>query len=115
MRAHLPGFADAVVNPFDATAMLIEHPETAGGITSIMLRDPGIDAALCLDPGTGIPGKLRGESLAPVALAAEKPVYQVVLSGSLSSPLVNLLRSKGIPVFRSPSKAVEALAALRRF
>ncbi|HLG71023.1 MAG TPA: acetate--CoA ligase family protein [Chloroflexota bacterium] len=115
LRAHLPGFAEAVVNPFDCTAMLIEKPASVGGIVSIMLSDPGIDAVVSVDPGTGIPGKLRAESLAPVAAAADKPVLQAVLSGSLSRPMVETLRAAKVPVFSSPTKAVDALAGLWRF
>ena len=115
LKAFLPGFTQAVENPFDATAQLIENPGTTGKVAQLMLEDPGIHAVLALDPGTGVAGRLRAEALAPVAAAASKPVFQVTLSGSMSAGQVQTLRAAGVPVFRSPAKAVEALAGLRRF
>jgi acetate---CoA ligase (ADP-forming) len=115
LRAFLPGFTQAVENPFDATAQLIENPGTTAGVAKVLLASPGIDAVLAVDPGTGVAGRMRGEALAPVAAAASKPVFQVTLSGSMSSGQVNTLRAAGVPVFPSPVKAVEALAGLRRF
>jgi len=115
LRPFLPSFTQAVENPFDATAQLIEHPGTVGSVAELMLGSESIDAVLAVDPGSGQPGRLRAEALAAAAAATAKPVYQVVLSGGQSAPMVNTLRAAGVPVFRSPSKAVEALAALRRF
>jgi acyl-CoA synthetase (NDP forming) len=115
LKAYLPGFAQAVENPFDATAQLIENPGTSGGVAGILLSDPAIDSVLMVDPSSGVPGKLRAEGLAAVAVAAEKPVFQVVLSGGQSRAAVEVLRAARVPVFHSPGKAMEALAALRRF
>ncbi|HLY64192.1 MAG TPA: acetate--CoA ligase family protein, partial [Chloroflexota bacterium] len=115
LRPFLPAFAQAVENPFDATAQLIENPSTPGAVASLMLGSSGIDAVLAVDPGTGKAGQLRAEALAPVACTGDKPVFQVILSGSIAAGAAGTLRNAGVPVFRSPSKAVEALAALRRF
>ncbi len=115
LRAFLPGFTQAVENPFDATAQLIENPGTTAGVAKLLLDSDGIDAVLAVDPGTGVAGRLRAEALAPVAAAAGKPVFQVTLSGSMSNGQVATLRSAGVPLFRSPAKAVEALAGLWRF
>jgi len=115
LRPFLPGFTVAVENPFDATAQLIENPGTVGSVASLMLADDGIDAVLAVDPGSGQPGRMRAEALAAVASGASKPVFQVILSGPQSQPAVDVLRTCGVPVFRSPTKAVEALAGLRRF
>ncbi|MFI5267396.1 MAG: acetate--CoA ligase family protein [Chloroflexota bacterium] len=115
LRTFLPGFTQAVENPFDATAQLIENPGTTAGVAKLLLDSPGIDAVLAVDPGTGVAGRMRAEALVPVAAAASKPLFQVTLSGSMSSGQVDSLRAAGVPVFRSPVKAVEALAGLRRF
>ena len=116
LRGFLPGFtAGAVENPFDATAQLIEDPTTAGKIAAVLVGDPAIDSVVVIDPGSGERGRLRGVGLVEQVRESEKPVLQVVLSGSLARPMYSAVRAGGLPVFASPSKAVEALAALRRF
>src|SRR6185312_14018957 len=53
LRQYLPGFTQAVENPFDATAQLIEHPGTTAAVATLLLESPGIDAVLAVDPGSG--------------------------------------------------------------
>jgi acyl-CoA synthetase (NDP forming) len=114
LRDFLPRFTTGnVENPFDATAQIIEDPSAAGKIAAVLLRDPAVDSVLMIDPGSGEPGRLRGAGLLEKVRETEKPVLQVVLSGSIARPMYSMLRAAGLPVFSSPAKAVEALAALR--
>lgn len=116
LRGFLPRFtAGNVENPFDATAQMIEDPSMAGEIAAVLLRDPAVDSVLMIDPGSSEQGRLRGAGLLEKVRETEKPVLQVVLSGSIARPMYSLLRAAGLPVFSSPAKAVEALAALHRF
>jgi acyl-CoA synthetase (NDP forming) len=115
LRDFLPRFtAGNVENPFDATAQMIEDPSTAGEIAAVLLRDPAVDSVLMIDPGSGEQGRLRGAGMLEKVRETEKPVLQVVLSGSIARRMYSMLRAAGLPVFSSPAKAVEALAALRR-
>jgi len=116
LRGFLPGFtAGTVENPFDATAQMIEDPTTAGKIVAVLLGDPAIDSVLMIDPGSGERGRLRAVGLLERVRETDKPVFHVVLSGSLARPGYATLRAGGLPVFGSPGKAVEALAGLGRF
>jgi acyl-CoA synthetase (NDP forming) len=112
-----------VMNPFDITPMAGDTV-FADMVTEI-LGDGSIDAAVVgivpltpalqtLAPGEGHhesildPGSIA-QLLPGAAAASDKPVVAVVDSGVLFDPLVNALRSGGLPVFRSADKAVRAL------
>jgi acyl-CoA synthetase (NDP forming) len=119
----LDGLVD-VKNPFDVTPMAGDT--VFADMIVELLGDPGIDAAVVgivpLTPAmqTLAPGEGHRESildpssiaqLLPGATASsEKPVVAVVDSGVLFDPLVNALRSGGLPVFRFADRAVRALS-----
>lgn len=116
LRAYLPGFAaDVVANPFDPTAMAIENPAAAGEVAAVLLDDPAVDAVVMIAPGSGEGGRRRGEAVAAAAQASAKPLHGVVLAGTIAEPMHDVLRAANVPVFRSPSRAVTALAGLRQF
>jgi acyl-CoA synthetase (NDP forming) len=93
LRAFLPAFSSqAVENPFDATAQLIENSSTPAEVARIFLADPDIHSVIAVDPGNGPPGQLRAEGLVPVAQPSRKPVVQVALSGSQSAGMVKVMR-----------------------
>jgi acyl-CoA synthetase (NDP forming) len=112
-----------VKNPFDITPMAGDT--VFADMLVEILGDVGIDAAVVgivpLTPAlqTLAPGEGHHESivdagsiaqlLPSAAAASDKPVVAVVDSGVLFDPLVDALRSGGLPVFRSADKAVRAL------
>jgi acyl-CoA synthetase (NDP forming) len=118
----LDGLVD-VKNPFDVTPMAGDT--VFADIIVELLGDPGIDAAVVgivpltpamqtLAPGDGHRESILDPSsiaqLLPAATASsEKPVVAVIDSGVLFDPLVDALRSGGLPVFRSADRAVRAL------
>jgi len=118
----LDGLVD-VTNPFDVTPMAGDNVFT--DMIVEVLGDRGIDAAVVgivpLTPAmqTLAPGEGHRESihdpgsiaqLLPAAVAAsDKPVVAVIDSGVPFDPLVQALRSGGLPVFRSADRAVRAL------
>ena len=118
----LDGLVD-VKNPFDVTPMA---GDTAyADLIVEVLADPSVDAAVVgivpltpalqtLAPGEGHhesildPGSIA-QLLPGAAAASAKPVVAVVDSGVLFDPLVEALRTGGLPVFRSADRAVRAL------
>ena len=112
-----------VKNPFDVTPMAGDTVFT--DMIVEVLGDRNVDAAVVgivpLPPAmqTLAPGEGHRESindpgsiaqLLPGAVSSsDKPVVAVVDSGVLFDPLVNALRSGGLPVFRSADRAVRAL------
>jgi acyl-CoA synthetase (NDP forming) len=118
----LDGLVD-VKNPFDITPMAGDTV-FADSVVEV-LGDKGIDAAVfgivpltpalqTLAPGEGHresildPGSIA-QLLPAAAATSDKPVVAVVDSGVLFDPLVDALRSGGLPVFRSADRAVRAL------
>jgi len=118
----LDGLVD-VKNPFDITPMASDTV-FADSVVEV-LGDKGIDAAVfgivpltpalqTLAPGEGHresildPGSIA-QLLPGAAAASDKPVLAVVDSGVLFDPLVEALRTGGLPVFRSADRAVRAL------
>jgi acyl-CoA synthetase (NDP forming) len=118
----LDGLVD-VKNPFDVTPMAGDTVFTDMIIE--VLGDRGVDAAVVgivpLTPAmqTLAPGEGHRESISdPASIAqllpgavsaSDKPVVAVVDSGVLFDPLVEALRARGLPVFRSADRAVRAL------
>jgi acyl-CoA synthetase (NDP forming) len=118
----LDGLVD-VKNPFDITPMAGDTV-FADSVVEV-LADRGIDAAVfgivpltpalqtlapveghresILDPGS------IAQLLPAAAATSDKPVVAVIDSGVLFDPLVAVLRSGGLPVFRSADRAVRAL------
>lgn len=92
----------------------------------VLIEDPGVDAVvLGLDPLSPAMLTLEGdeneqysfsnpesiaESLPLLCENADKPIIGIVDGGRLYDPLVDLLISKGVVVFRSSDRAVQVLA-----
>ncbi|MBU0719637.1 MAG: acetate--CoA ligase family protein, partial [Planctomycetes bacterium] len=104
-------------NPLDLTPMANEA--AFAGCIRAMLDDPGIDAlivsAVPLTPQLLTtakelekPGSLA-EILPELLSGSSKPLVAVIDSGDRYEPLVNALRTGGVPTFRSADQAVRAL------
>ncbi len=92
----------------------------------MLLKDPGVDAVvLGLDPLSPAMLTLEGDEKEPYSFSnpdsiaeslpllcenAEKPIIGIVDGGRLYDPLVDLLISKDVVVFRSSDRAVQVLA-----
>ena len=112
-----------VKNPFDITPMA---GDTAyADMMAEILADPGIDAAVVgivpltpalqtLPRGEGHqesiedPGSIA-KLLPRIAAASDKPLVAVVDAGNRFDPFAQMLKSGGLPVFRSADRAVRAL------
>ncbi|MDQ0314589.1 acetate--CoA ligase family protein [Amorphus orientalis] len=112
----LPDFA-VIDNPLDITAMGMSKPSLFGDTSAAMLADPGIDALLVAAMG-GAPQQVmaKWKSLRPVLTTAEKPVALVFLGDELPMPaeFMDDIRASGVPFFRSPERAMRALANIAR-
>jgi acyl-CoA synthetase (NDP forming) len=116
LRAYIPGFAATTVeNPFDGTAQVLNDPTTVGPMTRALLDDPGMDSVVAIAPGTGEGGRIRAQAMLAAAAGSATPLVAVVLGGGVAAPMRETLRAGGIPAFRAPQTAVDALADLREF
>jgi acyl-CoA synthetase (NDP forming) len=117
LRAVLPGFA-AISNPLDITAAGMQKPELFGQTARIMLADPQVAFLLVIAMGGGKPQQFsKWQALKPVLAAASKPVALVYLGDDypLNDDFMCEVRASGIPFFRSPDRALRALASVARY
>ena len=112
LRAYIPGFAASTVeNPFDGTAQVLNDPATVGPMVRALLGDPDIHSVVAIAPGSGESGRIRGQAMLEACADEPKPLAAVVLGGAVAAPMRDTLRAGGVPVFRVPQTAVDALRA----
>ena len=118
----LDGLVD-VKNPFDITPMAGD--DAYDRLVGTILDDSEVDAALvgivpltpALQTLPGKPGSRESidnpdgvcRRLGEVARTKGKPVVVVVDSGALFDPMVRVLETEGLPVFRAADRAMRAL------
>src|SRR5437764_4069918 len=112
LKIALPAFA-SLDNPLDITAQVLRDlslwPKTAGAL----LADPGI-GSLCLPMVAGSPKYAMDKvhALLPTLRAGGKPTMIALLGDDFPVPpeFTAAFRAEGVPVLRSPERALRALA-----
>jgi acyl-CoA synthetase (NDP forming) len=112
LKAALPPFA-SLDNPVDVTAQVLRDVTIWTRSAEALLSDPGI-GSLCVPMVAGSP-KLamdKVNALLPAMVASGKPAVIAVLGDDFPIPpeFIASFRGKGIPVLRSPERALRALA-----
>ena len=114
LRAVLPSFA-AIDNPLDITAAGMQKPSLFGDSAKALLDDPRVGFLLVAAMGGGKPQQLnKWWAMRPVLEATSKPVAVVYMGDDypLDAQFMQEIRDSGIPFFRSPDRALRALARL---
>ena len=117
LRAELPAFAVAS-NPADITAMGLNDPSLYARVAQVLL---GADEIGCLVvsvmPGSERQGTEQIDALLPTLASADKPVVYTIMGGESPLPPANRLRilDAGLPLFRSPERAMAAVKVLTAF
>ena len=112
LKAALPPFA-SLDNPVDVTAQVLRDLTIWTRSAEALLADPAL-GSLCVPMVPGSPklamDKVR--ALLPPILAAGKPAIIAALGDDFPVPpeFIAAFRDKGIPVLRSPERALRALA-----
>jgi acyl-CoA synthetase (NDP forming) len=117
LKAALPPFA-SLDNPVDVTAQVLRDVTIWTRSAQALLADPAI-GSLCLPMVAGSQ-KLamdKVNALLPTILAAGKPTVIAVLGDDFPIPpdFIAAFRQEGIPVLRSPERALRALAHATRY
>lgn len=116
LRAELPAFAVAS-NPADITAMGLNDPSLYARVAAVLL---GADEIGCLVlsvmPGSEEQGRDQIDALLPTLVKADKPVVYAIMGGESPLPPANRLKilDAGLPLFRSPERALTAVRNLAR-
>jgi acyl-CoA synthetase (NDP forming) len=103
-------------NPMDVTGQFINDPSAMLPMFEMLVRDGGFAAIVCYIGSAGIVPRLM-DSLAPSfdAIAKRFPEHLLVLSMIASAATRKHFEQLGYLVFENPTRAIAAVAALRRF
>jgi len=117
LRKVVPSFA-AVDNPLDTTGQTIKDPWIFTDSARHLLADPNIGSLLVsIVPGGPAQAMAKVEALLPALVGSTKPAAVAVMGDEqpLPAEFAPSFRSKGIPVFRSPERALRALARVTAY
>lgn len=102
-----------VDNPFDIGTQGFANPSIFGTSTSALLADPDIGMVLLSHAGGSPKMQVKkADFILPVYQTAEKPVILNIIGDDypLAPDFMAMVRDSGIPFFRSPERAMRAMA-----
>lgn len=111
LRAMLPDYAVAE-NPLDYTTIGVRQPGLIGELIHTMLADPAIGSAVLAIPvGPEVAQRDKATHIVPALAAAAKPSVLVLTgdAGPIQPFFSDAIREAGVPLFRSPDRALRAL------
>ena len=117
LKAMLPSYA-AIDNPLDITTIGLAQHDIFGKTAQAMLDDPGVGALVAaFIPGSAQLQAVRARSLLPVIQASAKPAAFSLFGDEtpLSPEFLAMVREAGVPLFRSPDRALRGIARVNRY
>lgn len=117
LTAALPDFAHAD-NPLDLTAQGLLQPELFGSTAAILLADPGVAALVePLMGGGPVQQNAKLDHLLPALETSDKPVALAFMGDEhpLDARALQRIRDSRTPFFRSPDRALRAMACVNRY
>jgi acyl-CoA synthetase (NDP forming) len=108
----LPAYAVAE-NPLDYTTIGVRNPGLIGEIIDTMLADDNVgNLVLSIPAGPPVAQRDKAEHLLPAVARASKPAVLVLIgdNGPIEPFFSDAIRESGVPFFRSPDRALRALA-----
>ena len=115
LKQIMPEFG-SVKNPIDITGMA--SAEWYGKALKIALQHPWVNGVTVLYCETSVsdPRELSMEIFeSSNCNRSDKPITVSYVGGEVTERAIEWLQKKGIPVFRSPDRAISAMAALREY
>ena len=117
LKAMLPSYA-AIDNPLDITTIGLSQLDIFGRTAQAMLDDPAVGALVAaFIPGAPPLQMARGRSLLPVIEASAKPVAFALFGDEtpLAPEFLDMVRAAAVPLFRSPDRALRAMARVQDY
>jgi acyl-CoA synthetase (NDP forming) len=117
LQSALPAFASPD-NPVDVTAQVIKDLAIWTRAITALAADPAIGSlAVLAVPGAPRQAIDKGQAMLHAIVACGKPAVVAALGDESPIPAEfhNMFRERGIPVFRSPERALRALAHATRY
>ena len=112
LKAMLPAYA-TIDNPLDITTVGLAQPQVFGNTAQAVLDDPGVGGlVLAFIPGAPEFQMVRCRSLLPAIEHSAKPVAFSMFGDEtkLVEEFPRTLRERNFPLFRSPDRALRAMA-----
>jgi acyl-CoA synthetase (NDP forming) len=117
LRQKLPSYAVAE-NPLDYTTIGVRNPGLIGEIIDTMLADEHVgNLVLCIPVGPSVAQRDKADHLVPALARATKPSVLVLVgdNGPIEPFFVDAIRESGVPFFRSPDRALRAMARIAAY
>jgi acetate---CoA ligase (ADP-forming) len=117
LQAALPAFASPD-NPVDVTAQVIKDLGIWTRAANALVADPAIGSlAMLAVPGAPQQAIAKGQAVLSAMVASGKPAVVAALGDESPIPaeFYRMFRERGVPVFRSPERAMQALAHATRY
>lgn len=117
LGAVLPDFA-TVENPLDLTSQGMQQPELFGLCARALLDDPQVGSLLMPLMGGGPTQQMdKVRSLLPAMVDSQKPVAFAFMGDQspLAPDVLSCLHDSQVPFFRSPDRALRALAKVHEY
>lgn len=113
---YIPPFGSDI-NPVDVTAQVINNPEGFYKVLTEMLSVPNINGlVIVVTMITGLAGEKMAQDIVKVAKETDKPIVVAWTGGEkLMANALQTLRDGGVPLYKSPVRAVDALGTLMRY
>jgi len=113
----LPGYAVAE-NPLDYTTIGVRQPGLIGELLLALLADPNIGSlVLAIPVGPVVAQRDKAEHIVPAIARATKPAVLVLTgdAGPIEPFFAAAISASGVPLFRSPDRALRALARVAAY
>jgi len=117
LRPIVPAYVP-VDNPLDLATAGMGQGDIYGKTARIMLADPNIGCAILpMVPGTPALQMAKANSLMPLVKEETRPIAFVIMGDEvpLTPDFTKLIAASRIPFFRSPDRAMRAMAHLYRY
>ncbi len=117
MKTLVPPYVH-VDNPFDIGTVGFADPTIYGSSAVVMLKDPAVGMAMLSYAGGSPKMQIaKSDAILPVYAAATKPVILNIIGDDypLDEKFMADVRASGIPFFRSPERAMRAMAAVAAY
>ncbi|MBP6900298.1 MAG: acetate--CoA ligase family protein [Burkholderiaceae bacterium] len=117
LAALLPDYAVAE-NPLDYTTIGVRQPGLIGELIHTMLADGAIgNAVLAIPVGPEVAQRDKAEHIVPALARATKPAVLVLTgdAGPIQPFFTEAIQASGLPLFRSPDRALRALRRVAQY
>ena len=117
LQAILPGYAVSE-NPLDYTTVSMRDPALMGTMIDVVAADPNCGGVIVAQmAGSELGQRDKAEHMVPAVARVDKPAALVIMGddGPLHPVLADAARASGVPFFRSPDRAMRAMALVNRY